>query len=590
MANTASSNAPLSNLDTNIAAPAQVSFVNPTKPGQLSSIKTQTGFVLDPESNKEITANMERLLAERTSPYQKAQAGLDTMLAHTGYLPTERIATNKATQEASQAETYNIAQQLAQLKAAQRIAGRDMTSLLNLVTGSQGKAAAGDPDAIAFNNLDASNRALFTEALGRGDTNLARDILAKFAVRESNARLQNLYNIEGGAPVTVNVRWKDGKTYPVTMGKRDATTYSQTGKLPPDLQKDWDRDASPVQKAAGGSINNNIKHYEEGKTVQAEEPSTAKKLLEDLATILSGSSTAEAAPPPPVGTTPPSKGFGVQVFPVDSSTAVLPKTPVSTGPALTSIASRSGPPIPITQAQSEAESALRRGEQSNQANLEATKKAREEAGTYISKITEQALKNDQVQRAASAIINHARQHPEDFAYHMQSDVPGYVTGLTHDLPYVGPAVENYVAKIKGGDEAVNRRAATDSNSLKLGIEYAKQELTGSGIRPGAELFRRGAEAKGVGINMPAESNIYNAFLIGSEYGKSADQAKAWNTYKTAEEKAGRVPDPHVFLMSPTNVAIEEKWKKFLNDNLPFQGLPEKDGRKPLENFYKTPKK
>ena len=155
--------------------------------------------------------------------------------------------------------------------------------------------------------------------------------------------------------------------------------------------------------------------------------------------------------------------------------------------------------------------------------------------------------------------------------------------MTHDVPIVGSTVENIIAKGQGKG-APERRNISDSDALKLGIDYAVKEFTGTGTRTGAELFRRAAEAKGVGINQSAKSNIYNAIKIGVEYAKAADQAEAWQAYSNRVKATGAVPDPYQFLNSPTNKAIEAKWKRFEQDNLP--GLSGDSSRKPLDTLIK----
>lgn len=439
-------------------------------------------------------------------------------------------------------------------------------------------------------------------ALSHGDLASADKAFKEYSAVKAKAELESMYNLDQYTPITTTIMVQ-GKPTTVTLLKGEMRTYQLTGKLPSFIQTGPNEavtkeavnaskkapapaapapatpapaPAAPAQDVpfvpknkkidAFSSITNPAPEARPVSMASAprEEPSTIANLADKALTFLSGSSSAQAAEP----------------FPKEKQLPAVVVTPnkQTSKPTLYGVEERG------RQQQADIE----RQKEQVQSELKATQKEREEAGAYISKIQQQAKRADEVKRAATQIINHATEKPEEYGYHKQTDVPGWIVGATHEVPILGPTVEGIREKLQGAD-AAERRNISDSNALKLGIDYAVKEFTGTGTRTGAELFRRAAEAKGVGVNQTAKSNIYNAMLIGVEYAKAADQAKAWQEYSSRVEKTGAVPNPYEFLNSPANLAIEAKWKRYLNDNLPTEVGSDKS-RKPLESLIKRKEK
>ena len=430
-------------------------------------------------------------------------------------------------------------------------------------------------------------------ALSHGDQKGADDLFEKYAGVKAKAELDSMYNLDQYTPITTTVI-VGGKPTTVTLTKGQMRTYELTGKLPSFIQTPDGQavtreavdpnapkappKAAPVVPAAPATeapvkelpqpTRKNKQDIFSGivapttQVAAKAEPSALANFADKALTLLTGSTTAEAAP----SVTP-----GERQLP---AVVVTPKPRPTTDKPLYGVEERGR----------EQQHELDIKKEKEQTALKATGSELEKAGAYISKIQEQAKRADEVKRAATQIISHAKERPEEFAYQKQTDVPGIIAGATYNVPILGPTVENIREKFQGQD-AIGRRNITDSNSLKLGIDYAVKEFTGTGTRTGAELFRRAAEAKGVGVNQTAKSNIYNAMLIGVEYAKAADQAEAWDKYQQSVKKSGGVPNPYEFLNGPTNKAIEAKWKRYLNENLPSEEAPDKT-RKPLDTLIK----
>lgn len=142
--------APLSAVDTSSdTTTAQPDFssqykLTPGKAGQISTMTPSAGIAMDPESSARIRARLEQMIAEQESPFEKFKADIDTAIAHTGYMPTQRIIENRKMLEAKQADLYNMKLQAENL-AAQERANTAWAQRMFPQTGATG--AAGAPQA-----------------------------------------------------------------------------------------------------------------------------------------------------------------------------------------------------------------------------------------------------------------------------------------------------------------------------------------------------------------------------------------------------------------------------------------------------------
>ena len=91
--------------------------VTPGGKGQVSNIAITPGATLSEESSKSILQGMQQLEAEMKSPYRNFRSELDTMLAHTGVNPSQRILADTEKREQEQNNLYNLALQKAQVQA-----------------------------------------------------------------------------------------------------------------------------------------------------------------------------------------------------------------------------------------------------------------------------------------------------------------------------------------------------------------------------------------------------------------------------------------------------------------------------------------
>jgi hypothetical protein len=223
-------------------------------------------------------------------------------------------------------------------------------------------------------------------------------------------------------------------------------------------------------------------------------------------------------------------------------------------------------------------------QQKNLAQLESEKEERKEAGMFVGKIGSLSSTFDEIERRSNAIINHASKYPEEFAYRQQSGPYSYLLSGVEAAPFIDGAklantLEAYKEKASGQD-TINRRKETQGNADSLGIEYTQEKFAGTGARIGQGLTKIAQDAKNIGIDKPANTNLINAYMIQATAGKYKDWARAWQDYKKANPNN---PDPFNFQTSPEFKAIENKWSTYLDQKLGAleKGIP-KDGTEDVD--------
>ena len=200
----------------------------------------------------------------------------------------------------------------------------------------------------------------------------------------------------------------------------------------------------------------------------------------------------------------------------------------------------------------------------NAAKSQSITEERKKAGEFISKIEENGKRAGDIALASNQVIDHATRRPGDFGITEHAGVlPAVVGSVTH-LPYVGGSLDKAYAKLALPEESIRERNKTDTNAQKLGLDFAQQMFAGSGARLGAALEKMAIDAKGVGTQYTAESNIMNSAVIRAAAQKAQEQATLWGHYKNSHENA----DPYEFLQTPENQAIEDKYEKQLKQNFP----------------------
>jgi hypothetical protein len=210
------------------------------------------------------------------------------------------------------------------------------------------------------------------------------------------------------------------------------------------------------------------------------------------------------------------------------------------------------------------ETEAKRQQAINSAKSQSITEERKKAGEFISKIEENGKRAGDIALASNQVIDHATRRPGDFGITEHAGVlPAVVGSVTH-LPYVGGSLDKAYAKLALPEESIRERNKTDTNAQKLGLDFAQQMFAGSGARLGAALEKMAIDAKGVGTQYTAESNIMNSAVIRAAAQKAKEQSALWNQYKTSHENA----DPYEFLQTPENQAIEDKYENQLKQNFP----------------------
>jgi len=215
-------------------------------------------------------------------------------------------------------------------------------------------------------------------------------------------------------------------------------------------------------------------------------------------------------------------------------------------------------------AESNIETEAKKQQAINAAKSQSITEERKKAGEFISKIEENGKRAGDIALASNQVIDHATRRPGDFGITEHAGVlPAVVGSVTH-LPYVGGSLDKAYAKLALPEESIRERNKTDTNAQKLGLDFAQQMFAGSGARLGAALEKMAIDAKGVGTQYTAESNIMNSAVIRAAAQKAQEQATLWSQYKASHENA----DPYEFLQTPENQAIEDKYEKQLKQNFP----------------------
>lgn len=519
-----------------------------------------------------ILANMQKRVAELTSPYRSFQSGLDEMVARSQFHPQQALASVQAQKEKEANELQNIGTTMAQVDIMRnQLKGmRDTFSNLTSPISAVGKdilqAKPGENLSINVNGnrlelspYDVENLKHFVDTNDIKGFNAAfksiADIQAR-ALADARAKLnigpEGLETVETSRTVVLPNGQKD--TIPMALTKREIEDWDYKGKFPQRLldagYKPLEEYKPPikVQKKAAGGIMNPIN---DSSTVNPMGDVTTSvpaqpynpKILENVIGAVTGSGNAFAG---------------------DPRTMLSPK-------ALQSQQEYSQQSSLSSQQNQQAIQQAK-----NQAQLESEKKEREEAGMFVGKIGSLASTFDEIQRRSNAIINHASKHPEEFAYKQQTGPYSYLLEGAGAIPVIGeklePALEGIKAKASGQD-TINRRSETQGHADSLGIEYTQEKFAGTGARIGQGLTQIAQNAKNIGVDKPAKTNLVNAYMIQATAGKYKDWAQAWQDYKKENPKN---PDPFAFQQSPAYKAVEDKWGLYLDQKLSAleKGVPE----------------
>lgn len=344
---------------------------------------------------------------------------------------------------------------------------------------------------------------------------------------------------------------KEGKfhNYPGTYTKKEMEDWSTKGIFPAQFQGTLVSKNPPQKKAMGGSVRHMAMG---GDPAMAPSAPVDNSLPQDI---------GQASAPNPANA-PVMSGSGMQGSFLDTALSSLMGSAQAAPPAMEHNYN-------IPWQQKEQESELAKQQQKNQAQLKSTEEERKQAADYVGQLGPLSTRFDAVQRRAQMVIDHAAKHPDEFAYRSQAGSPvSYALDFVNAIPYVGKDLEQAGEGIKeklSGQETVNRRSLTNGNAQTLGIDYLKEEFgQGTGAKVGATLTQIAQNAKNIGIDKPAMTNLVNAYMIYATAAKQKDAAQAWEEYKRENPNN---PDPNTFLSSPKYQAVETKWATFLDNKI-----------------------
>ena len=104
----------------------------------------QVSAIANASNSSDILANMQKRANELTSPWHQFQNKIDSMVAHTGYNPTQNIAVANARDATDAAELQNIGTTKAQVDMLRNQLGNMHTSF-NEISGKGTPANGGTP-------------------------------------------------------------------------------------------------------------------------------------------------------------------------------------------------------------------------------------------------------------------------------------------------------------------------------------------------------------------------------------------------------------------------------------------------------------
>ena len=159
----------------------------------------------------------------------------------------------------------------------------------------------------------------------------------------------------------------------------------------------------------------------------------------------------------------------------------------------------------------------------------------ENAATDLKKINDIALKADDTAEAANSIINLASNPKKQrlFAPQNQDTKAASILNATSGVRGVGKIAENLITKNPQtgiySPQDIAERNIIQSNATKLGIDYANQAFSGTRMTNG--FTKLAQEAKGVGADIPWQTNYINAVAIREKAQFNKAAAKDYYNYQ-----------------------------------------------------------
>ena len=561
--------------------------------------------VLDPTQTEALLANMQELIDQRSRRNPLGDAIQDMQAGFMGQTQQRETYKNQQAQE-----LFNMRAQMAAVRGSQAMQQQQANTLNALIKnagGGEPQPGAGQPSQPGQQNLtnvpDPILKAMAARMQIR-DYAGAQALYDKWATEESNAMSQARYNAAGN---TQQKYFVNGKEIDLTPNEYNALPASKKSQVQV-VSAPVAQGATPASNApvtAGPSVNNPGNVRPVGASTGFQNPPTFEegwKIMDNnlKAYGAKGVNTLEAI----INRwAPPSDKNNTVAYIKDVSTrlGLDPKQPLNLedprvrqalgtaimlhekGPSNIFTASGMKPVVapagatPRNKSEYEQQLALqkkasesaieteaKKQQDINTALTKSTAQERTKAGDFISDLQKRADRADEIALAANQVISHATNRPNDFGITEHAGiVPAAVGAVTH-LPYVGGSLEKTYGKLTLPEESIKERNKTDTNAQKLGLDFAQQMFAGSGARLGAALEKMAIDAKGVGTQYTAESNVMNSALIRTAAEKAKEQAALWNQYKSSHEN----PDPYAFIQTPENQSLEAKYEQKLKQDFP----------------------
>lgn len=536
---------------------------------------------LDPTQTSELLTNMQKMIDQRTGGWHDFMSGMqDTLALATPQRlggPTQAMAQRASQKRQEQEDVFNMRAQMAALKAGASQAANQREVMQQILGGGGGAGAGGEGAAPNVFGGTQQIPAEIRQAMAMDPVN-APTILQKYLTTTAGETAKARLNPAWSAPTEVID--KNGQIIKVPLWQ--ATELAMAN---PDNPKN--RAVIKVAQEVQGPSPSMAGAAAGAPQLRGNAEGVAKDLnIPILSGYRSPEKQAELYAKRDVGGVPVAKpGYSQHQFGNAIDVDVKKLTPQQrtdleanfTQPlpqkdpnhwvlknaapvAAPAAAGAGGPPTArpgesVASLQKRTELWQKQEEQNIGTAAKSGEESRKKAGDMIAAVEQNAKNADEVIRTADRVIGHATKHPKEFGYGYQQENP--VLAAAANIPGVAPIVEKAVPAMMGAPGESSRRATTNTDASKLGLDFAAQMFSGTGARLGVGLEQMAANAKGVGTDLPAATNALNANLVKVAAEKAKEQAAAWRDWRASH--GGDNADPYQFMQSAQNKAIVKKF-------------------------------
>jgi hypothetical protein len=538
----------------------------------------------DEKTSTSVLEGMKQRAAELSSPWHQFQTGLDSMVARTHYSPEAATASVEERKAKDAAEVQNIGTTMAQVQLMRNQLGNMKSSFAKMSGAGPQTTAMGDKTTadltkdeklllgVSGNPLQLTPHEIenLRQYVDANDLAGFRSAYRAISNYRGQAEAQNKAKIAYGPEGLEQVKVVKMLTMPdkktgdaaVTLSKRELYEWEEMGKFPQRLYDIGYRPASTTtQKAAGGIIQQN--HLAGGGQPMQPEVEVGP-LYTDAGIPISPTGSTNEQPIQQTQTGQPSlarRALGaVGDFLIPSAEAKDWKNALDIDAREAELKKEHKLEEIGATAQQE------RTTQEEQAKNQSEREMRLNAGKFVSKLQDNTSTYDDVNRKASFIINNAINYPKEFAYKSQEGPYAYLLNAAETILPYGEKVEKGLEHLKAqkeGQDTLNRRDTISGFAKDLGINYTADKFANLARSVGPQLVAVGQEAKNIGIDNTAYTNLTNAYIIRNNAQLHADLAKDWAKYRRSNPKA----DPYNWMTSENYETIKDKYKKELDNEL-----------------------